>query len=76
MKSFKIGDKVVNITAGEFSSWASDLPLYTPGEIVGVDGDGDFVIEFNEYRDIQYLIEESEVVLECVFNSPLYKALS
>lgn len=76
MKKFKVGDRVVIFSNSKFE-WAHDLPIPITGTITGKDSFGDFVIEFEDYSDQQYIYGDcfDSVELESIYNSPLNKAL-
>jgi hypothetical protein len=85
VSKFKVGDVVVNTTAGDASFWNGNMPLHTRGVVIGLDGRSTHMesgwllvnFEFDEYpRQVLPPDRFMELELEAIINSPLYKALS
>jgi hypothetical protein len=78
MRKFKIGDKIVALTNLE-NFWHYSLPPYSIGTIKSVDREGYFVCDFTGFEFEQFFHPEQHrqhVLLEEVYNSPLFRALN
>lgn len=76
-RKFEVGDRVVNITFGDESTFHKYLPLYAGGVITEIDFRGNIVILFDWINLTQWILPgySDQIELEHIHNSPLNQAL-
>ena len=70
----KVGDRIVAFQDNE-GSWSYDLPDKSLGTIIDKDRYGDWVVQFDNYHQPQYILPGCKYEYEEIYHSPLYKAM-